>query len=87
MVSSNTGLTENPEHGDHFAGESDRQLFGAAKHEEEPADVPGEEALECVVIAQPGEDADGRNPTWKLEAGVPGHWSSGWDIPVPATLE
>ena len=41
-----------------------------------------EEALGCMVMASPGEDAEGRHPVWWLERGVPGHWSSGLSVAV-----
>ena len=46
-----------------------------------PDDIE-DHALECMVMATPGEDAEGRHPVWWLDGGVPGHWSSGSSVAV-----
>ena len=46
------------------------------------APVQAAEARRRMVMASPGEDAEGRHPVWWLEGDVPGHWSSGSSVAV-----
>lgn len=58
-------------------GEFEVEAEATGRHKDK-----AEESLECMVMASPGEDAEGRHPVWWLERGVPGHWSSGASVPV-----